>query len=289
MKPPAFDYVSARTVNEAIEHLTKHAGAAKILAGGQSLTPMMNFRLVHPEVLVDINRIPGLDHITPEGEGFRIGALTRHRTIEASEAVKKKLPMLAAAAAEVGHLAIRNRGTFGGSLAHADPAAEFPIAVLALDGEIKTMNTKGGRTIKVKDFLVSYLQSAVQDDEVVTEVVLPGLAANTGWAFEELCRRPGDFAITAVCALVTLDGGKVAQARISMGGVGPTALRAPAAEALLKGQTLNEETLKNAGEAAAAASDPSNDVHASADFRRHLVAVLTRRALQAAAKRAVAH
>ena len=286
MKPPAFDYFVARSVDEAVAQLNKRGGGAKILAGGQSLTPMMNFRLVHPEALVDINRVTALDFITPQNGGLRIGALTRHRTIETSAVVREKLPVLAAAAAEVGHLAIRNRGTFGGSLAHADPAAEFPMVALALDATITTKTARGGRTIKAKDFFVSYLQSAVEDGELVTEVTLPWLPPNTGWGFEELCRRPGDFALTAVCALVTLDGKKVKEARITMGGVGATALRAPAAEALLKDQPLNEDTLKRAGEKAAEASDPSNDVHASADFRRHLVSVLTRRALQAAEKRA---
>ena len=286
MKPPAFDYFVARSVDEAVAQLNKRGGGAKILAGGQSLTPMMNFRLVHPEALVDINRVSALDFITPQNGGLRIGALTRHRTIETSAVVREKLPVLAAAAAEVGHLAIRNRGTFGGSLAHADPAAEFPMVALALDATITTKTARGGRTIKAKDFFVSYLQSAVEDGEVVTEVTLPWLPPHTGWGFEELCRRPGDFALTAVCALVTLDGKKVKEARIAMGGVGATALRAPAAEALLKDQPLNEDTLKRAGEKAAEAADPSNDVHASADFRRHLVSVLTRRALQAAEKRA---
>ena len=286
MKPPAFEYVAARTVDEAVAQLNKHGDGAKILAGGQSLTPMLNFRLVHPEILVDINRIPGLDKITPQNGGFRIGALTRHRAIEMSTAIAEKLPVLIAAAGQVGHLAIRNRGTFGGSLAHADPAAEWPMVVLALDGTITTKSAKGGRTIKAKDFFVSYLQSAVEDGEIVTEVTLPGLPPKTGWGFEELCRRPGDFAIAAVCALVTLDGGKVKEARISMGGVGPTALRAPEAEALLKGQAIGDDVLKRAAEKAAQASDPSNDVHASADFRRHLVGVLTRRAIQAAAQRA---
>jgi carbon-monoxide dehydrogenase medium subunit len=286
MKPPAFEYVVARTVDEAVEQLNKHGAGAKILAGGQSLTPMMNFRLVHPEVLVDINRIKGLDHITPQNGGLRIGALTRHRAIETSDAVRDKVPVLAAAAAEVGHLAIRNRGTFGGSLAHADPAAEFPVIAMALDATITTKSAKGGRTIAAKDFFVSYLQSAVEDGEIVTEVTIPGLAPKTGWGFEELSRRPGDFALAMVCALVTLDGGKVKDARIAMGGVGATALRAPGAEAMLKGQALSEDLVKRAGEKAAQEADPSNDVHATADFRRHLVSVLTRRALQAAEKRA---
>jgi carbon-monoxide dehydrogenase medium subunit len=288
MKPPAFEYVAARTIDEAVAQLNKHGDGAKIIAGGQSLTPMLNFRLVHPEILVDINRIPGLDQISPQNGGFRIGALTRHRAIETSRAIGEKLPVMLAAASQVGHLAIRNRGTFGGSLVHADPAAEWPVVVLALDGTITTKSAKGGRTIKARDFFVSYLQSAVEDGEIVTEVMLPGVPPGMGWGFEELCRRPGDFAIAAVCALVTLDAGKVKDARISMGGVGPTALRAPDAEALLKGQAITDDLLERVGEKAAEASDPSNDVHASADFRRHLVGVLTKRALKAAAQRAKA-
>ena len=141
MKPPAFDYVAARTIDEAVAQLSKHGDGAKIIAGGQSLTPMLNFRLVHPEILVDINRIPGLDQIIPQNGGFRIGALTRHRAIESSTAISEKLPVMHAAAGQVGHLAIRNRGTFGGSLVHADPAAEWPVVVLALDG---TMTTTSG-------------------------------------------------------------------------------------------------------------------------------------------------
>lgn len=286
MKPPAFEYVAARTIDEAVGQLSKHGDGAKIIAGGQSLTPMLNFRLVHPEVLVDINHIPGLDQIIPQNGGFRIGALTRHRAIESSTAIAEKLPVMRAAAGQVGHLAIRNRGTFGGSLVHADPAAEWPVVVLALDGTITTKTAKGGRTIKARDFFVSYLQSAVEDGEIVTEVTLPGLPPGTGWGFEELCRRPGDFAVAAVCALVTLDGGKMKDARISMGGVGATALRAPEAEAVLKGQTISDDLLKRAGEKAAEAADPSSDVHASADFRRHLVGVLTKRAVKAAVQRA---
>ena len=285
MKPPAFEYISVRTTDEAINQLAKHQ-TAKILAGGQSLTPMLNFRLVHPDMLIDINPIKELDYIRENNGGMSIGALTRHRAIESSKLVREKLPILAAAAAEVGHLAIRTRGTFGGSLAHADPAAEFPMIALLLDAEIKARSAKGQRSIKSKDFLVSYLQSAVADGELVTEVYIPGLPAHTGWGFHELCRRPGDFALAAVAAIVTMNAGKCADVRLSMAGVGATALRAPAAEALLKGKAPDAALLKQVGQKAGEEADPSNDVHASSDFRRHLVVELTQRALKDAIERA---
>jgi aerobic carbon-monoxide dehydrogenase medium subunit len=285
MKPPAFDYVAVRTTDEAVSQLAKHK-TAKILAGGQSLTPMLNFRLVHPDMLIDINPVKELDFIRENKGGVSIGALTRHRLIESSKLVREKLPILAAAAAEVGHLAIRTRGTFGGSLAHADPAAEFPLVALLLDAEIKVRSAKAERTIKAKDFLVSYLQSAVAEGELVTEVHIPNLPAHSGWGFRELCRRPGDFAIAAVGAIVTMNAGKCTDARISMAGVGATALRAPEAEALLKGKAVDTALLKQAGEKAGEAADPSGDVHASAEFRRHLVVELTQRALKDAIDRA---
>jgi CO/xanthine dehydrogenase FAD-binding subunit len=285
MKPPAFEYIAVRTTDEAISQLAKHK-TAKILAGGQSLTPMLNFRLAHPDMLIDINPIKELDYIREQNGGLRIGALTRHRLIESSKLVRDKLPILAVAAGEVGHLAIRTRGTFGGSLAHADPAAEFPMIALLLDAEIKARSASGERTIKTKDFLVSYLQSAVADGELVTEVYIPGIPAHSGWGFHELCRRPGDFALAAVCAIVTMNGSKCSNARIAMAGVGATALRAPEAEALLKGKAPDAALFKQAGQKASDASDPSNDVHASADFRRHLVDELTQRALKDAVERA---
>jgi CO/xanthine dehydrogenase FAD-binding subunit len=286
MKPPAFKYVAVRTVDEAVKQLSLYGEKAKVLAGGQSLTPMLNFRLLHPEVLVDINPVKELDFVVERSGGLSIGALTRHRTIENSKLVREKYPLLAAAAEEVGHLAIRTRGTFGGSLAHADPAAEFPMIALLVDAEMKVRSAAGAKTIKAKDFFVSYLASALEEGQILTEVYLPGLPPHSGWGFNELCRRPGDFAIAAVAATVTMNGRKCAQARISMAGVGPTPLRAPAAEALLKGQELDEALLKQAGKKASEAADPSNDVHASAEFRRHVVDVLTQRALKSALERA---
>lgn len=286
MKPPPFEYVAARSLDEAVEGLARSGGEGKILAGGQSLTPMLNFRLARPSLLVDINHIPGLSEITKDNGGLRVGALVRHRAIEVSPVVREKFPMLPAAAEHVGHLAIRNRGTFGGSIAHNDPAAEWPMMALLLDAELKTHRARGGRTIPIRDFLVTYLTTALEENEILTEIRLPGLPAGSGWGFEELSRRPGDFALAAVAALVSVEKGVCKEARISMAGVGPTALRAPQAEGMLRGQRLEPELLKQAAARAGEAADPSNDVHASADYRRHLVTVLARRALEAAARRA---
>lgn len=288
MKPPVFDYVVARSLDHAFESLGRMPGEAKVLAGGQSLTPMLNFRLAHPAMLVDINRIEGLDAIEEEGGGIRIGTLARHRAVETSALIAKKFPIIKAAAEHVGHLAIRNRGTFGGSIAHADPAAEWPMIAMLLDAELEAKSAKGTRKFAAKNFFTTFLSTALDDGEILTDVRLPGLPAKTGWGFEELSRRPGDFALAAVSAIVTMDGKTCKDARIAMAGVGSTPLRADAAEALLEGKALDAAAIAAAGKKAAEESDPSNDVHASADFRRHLVSVLTVRALTSAAARAQA-
>jgi len=286
MKPPPFEYLCPASVDEALTQLSSYDGDAKILAGGQSLVPMLNFRLLSPRALVDINRIEGLDSIEPSDGGLRIGALVRHHAVESSPLVRERLPILAVAAREIGHLAIRNRGTFAGSLAHNDPAAEWPLLCTLLDARLRTRSTSGERTLDVADFFVSYMGTALEDVEIVTEVEIPGLAPGSGWAFEEFSRRCGDFAIVSVAATLSVDGGAVERARIALGGVGLCALRAAQAEALLVGQRLDEALLARVCEAARDASDPSGDVHASADFRRHLVGVLTRRVIQVAWERA---
>ena len=282
MKPPEFRYVAARSIDEAVAELAKGNGDAKVLAGGQSLAPMLNFRLVHPAVLVDINRIPGLDKVDAAKGSLKIGALVRHREIETSSVVRERQPILATAAKQVGHLAIRNRGTFGGSIAHNDPAAEFPMIAALLDAKITVKGASGERTIDAKDFFVGYLATALKDGEIVTSVEVPDMPAGSGWGFEELSRRPGDFAIAAVSAIVTLKDGKCSAARISMSGVGPKPMRSPGAEKILAGQKIDDEVLKKAAAAARDDSDPTNDVHGSADFRRHLVEVLTERVVRAA-------
>jgi len=288
MKPPAFKYVAARTVDEALGVLSSEGDRAKILAGGQSLTPMLNFRLAHPEVLVDINRIKELEFVAERNDGLAIGCLSRHRTIETSSSIRKQCPILSAAAEQVAHVAIRTRGTFGGSLAHADPAAEFPVIALLLDATMSIRGPKGTRSLPARDFFVNLFSTALQPDELLVDVRIPPWTPGRGWGFRELSRRPGDFAIALVAAAVTLERGKFKEARIAMGGVGPTAMRASKAEQLLKGQAPEEEALQAAGQTAGEASDPPDDIHGSAEYRRHVVEVLTRRALKDAIERAAA-
>jgi carbon-monoxide dehydrogenase medium subunit len=284
VKPPAFDYALATSVDEAVALLAEGDGA-KLLAGGQSLVPMLNFRLLQPTRLVDINAIPGLAEIqpTPDG-GVRIGALTRHRTVETSALIAERFPVVAAAMAYVAHLAIRNRGTIGGSLSHGDPAAELPLMAVLLDAQLTVVGPKGSRVIAAQDFFQGALTTALDDTEMLTEVVLPGLPPRTGWGFEEFARRHGDFAIAAAAATLTIENGRCVAARLALIGAGETVLRSPAAEAVLIGQAVTPDVIAAAAVAAQEAADPRADLQASADFRRHLVAVMSRRALTAAAR-----
>ena len=287
MKPPPFDYTRADSVDEAVALLARHDGDAKLLAGGQSLVPMLNFRLVHPSLLVDVNHIPGLCAIE-EGPGvLRLGALTRHRQLEISAAVAERFPVLRAAMRHVAHLAIRNRGTLGGSLAHADPAAELPMMALLLDAAMEIAGPAGPRRIAAGEFFQSALATALDDTEMLVRVELPFLPAGTGWGFEEVARRAGDFALAAAAATLTPGAdGKIAEARVAVMGAHDTPLRIPVAEALLAGEPPEGEALQAAARAARDAVEPYDDLHASADFRRHLVEVLARRALESAARRA---
>jgi carbon-monoxide dehydrogenase medium subunit len=285
VKPPAFDYSAATSVAEAVGLLADSAGAAKLLAGGQSLVPMLNFRLLQPTRLVDINGIPGLSDIQPTDDGgVRIGALTRHRAVETSALIAQRFPVITAAMAHVAHLAIRNRGTIGGSLSHGDPAAELPLVAVLLDARLTVVGPTGSRVIAAQDFFQGALSTALDDAEMLTEVALPGLPPRTGWGFEEFARRHGDFAIAAAAATLTIDGGRCIAARLALIGAGETVLRAPAAEALLVGQAITPDVIAAAADAARDAADPRADLQASADFRRHLVAVMSRRALTAAAR-----
>lgn len=288
MKPPAFEYVAAGSVEEAVSLLSQHEGDAKVIAGGQSLVPMLNFRLLAPAVLVDVNRIPGLEGVEEHEGGLRIGALTRHHTLETSELVKARFPVLHDAMQFVAHLAIRNRGTIGGSLSHADPAAELPTIAVLLDAEIEAQGPNGRRTIAAQDFFESALATTLEEDEIVTEIRLPALAAQTGWAFEEFARRSGDFGIAGVGVTLSLADRKVGEARVALLGVAQTPMRASAAEALLTGKGRDDDLIAAAAEAARDAAEPEDDLHGSADYRRHLVGVLTRRALVAAWDRAEA-
>jgi len=282
VKPAAFDYLRPESVDEAATLLTEYGGDAKVLAVGQSLVPLLNFRMLRPSILIDINRLAALDFVEEHGGGLRIGALTRHHTLETSPLVRERFPMLAAAMAHVAHLAIRNRGTIGGSLSHADPAAELPMLARLLDAEI---GTSAGRHA-ADGFFLGPLTTALAEDELVTEIVLPSLPSKTGWGFEEFSLRVGDFAFAAVAATVTAEGGKITKARFAAMGVGETPLRLRAVEAAMTGNIFTPNLVAEAAQRARDSVDPSSDLRASTDFRRHLVGVLTERALEAAWARA---
>jgi CO/xanthine dehydrogenase FAD-binding subunit len=284
MKPAAFEYVVADSVEAAVAALG--TGDAKIIAGGQSLVPMLNFRLLRPATLVDINRIPGLAFIRDDGDAIMIGALTRHHHLEMSPVIAAHFPVLTEAMTHVAHLAIRNRGTIGGSLSHADPAAELPMIAVLLDAKLRLVSASGTRTVAARDFFVDALTVDLVESEMLTEVALPKLPTKTGWGFEEVSRRSGDFALAAVAVTMTLKDGLIAQACIAMTGVAPTARRAGEAEAVLVGTRLDQGVGDGVIEAIRAVAEPETDLHASADYRRHLVGVLARKALLAAWKRA---
>jgi CO/xanthine dehydrogenase FAD-binding subunit len=286
MKPPIFDYVAAISIDTAIAALAEAGGEAKILAGGQSLVPMLNFRLLRPSVLIDINRIAGLSFVEEAPQHIRIGALTRHHQLETSPVIARHLPVVSCAMTHVAHLAIRNRGTIGGSLSHADPAAELPMLAVLLDAELHIASSSGKRTVAAREFFIDALTVDLGVDDLVTEIVLPKLPPNTGWAFEEVARRHGDFALAAVAVTLTAGDGVVTQARIALTGVGPTPLRATEAETLLVGHTVDRLLTGRAIEAVRAAIAPETDLHASSDYRRHLAGVLLGRALAAAWRRA---
>jgi carbon-monoxide dehydrogenase medium subunit len=279
VKASAFEYVQVSSVDEAVAQLAELGDEAKVLAGGQSLVPLLNLRLANPAYLVDINPIGELDFIA-NGSGVRVGAVARHRDVERSELVARVNPLLVAALKRVGHAAIRNRGTIGGSVAHADPAAELPTILVALDGEIEARSSRGTRTVAAADFFESFLTTTLQPDELLTEVRFPSLPAGTGWSIQEFSRRSGDFGVVTVAVtLAAGSNGRIAEARVAFGGVAGTAVRALSAEAALAGQTPSTELWKGVAQVAAAGLDPPGDLHGTPEYRRHLAAVLTERAL----------
>jgi aerobic carbon-monoxide dehydrogenase medium subunit len=284
MKPAPFVYHAPTTLDEALALLAEHGDDAKPLAGGQSLVPLMNFRLARPAHLVDLNRVAELGYVRGEDAGVRIGAMTRQRDVERSPVIASGWPVVAAAVRHIGHVHIRNRGTIGGSLAHADPAAELPATMLALEAEVVARSARGERRLAARDLFLSHYATGLEPDELLTEIRIPALPTGTGWAFEELTRRHGDFALVGVAATVTLrDDGAIGEARLALSGAGPTPIRASATERLLVGQRPGEALFREAGERASREIDPDADLHASADYRRAIAAVLTRRALLQAA------
>ncbi|MBI4593889.1 MAG: xanthine dehydrogenase family protein subunit M [Candidatus Rokubacteria bacterium] len=286
MKPPRFDYHAPASLDEALGLLARYGGDGKVLAGGQSLMPLLNFRLSRPAALIDLNRIPALAYIKEEDGRVRLGAMTRQRVIEFSPVVAKALPLLLEATKLVGHLPIRTRGTIGGSIAHADPSAEYPAVLTALEGQVVARCARGERVLAPAVFFQTYLTTSLAPVEILTEVRLPAMPAGAGYAFEELSRRHGDFAIVGIAAVVVRAGARCTKARLATAGAGPVPVRLRAAEEILERDGLGDQAVDAAARRAAELVEPDSDIHASADYRRHLTSVLTRRALTRAIARA---
>jgi CO/xanthine dehydrogenase FAD-binding subunit len=289
MKPAPFEYVAPESLGAALDVLARQGGDAKILAGGQSLIPVMNFRLAQPALLVDLNKIAELDFVRrDEDGGLRIGAMTRQRRLERDPLVAAAAPLLAEAVPFIAHPQIRNRGTLGGSLAHADPAAELPAVAVALGARFRLQRAGGERWVEAGDFFSGLFSTALTPDEVLVEVALPASPPRTGWAFLEVARRHGDYAQVGVAARVTLEeDGRCREARLVFLSVGDAPVEARRAAAGLAGEALSGAAIAAAAETAAREEiDPTGDIHASAAFKRHLARVLTARALARAAERA---
>ena len=289
MRPAPFDYVAPRTVEEALDLLARHGDEAKLLAGGQSLVPMMNMRLVRPAIVVDLNRVAALGALRENAGGLRLGALVRQHALERDGRVARAAPLLAEAAPLIGHLQTRARGTVGGSLVHADPAAELPACMIALDAVFHLRSARATRTCRADDFFRGVLTTALEPDELLAEVELPGPAApRTGHGFAEVARRHGDFALAGACAVLALDAGGVCQAaRLVIFGAGDRPHLARAGAALI-GERLTAARLAGVGRAGAGEIDARDDLHATAAYRRHVAAGLAARALGQAAARAEA-
>ncbi|MEO5840116.1 MAG: xanthine dehydrogenase family protein subunit M, partial [Acidimicrobiales bacterium] len=286
VKPPLFEYHRAESTDEAVALLAEHADEAKVLAGGQSLVPLLSLRLARPAHLIDINRVGELAAIA-NGNGLTVGALVRHRAVERSDIARTASPLLAHAVGFIGHSAIRNRGTVGGSIAHADPAAELPAVLLVLDGEVQARSARGIRTVSASALFEGFLTTSLEPDELLTAVHVPEWTAGTGWSFQEFSRRSGDFAIVGVAATVRLDSnGNVGEARLAFSGVDQVPVRATAAESLMAGAAPSDDLWKSAAQAAATPLEPASDIHGSAAYRRQLAAVLAERALREAHDRA---
>jgi carbon-monoxide dehydrogenase medium subunit len=289
VKPAPFAYVRPGTLDEALSVMADYGSEAKPLAGGQSLVPAMNFRLAQPAMLVDLNRLTELARVETVEAGLRVGSMTRHRMLERSPLVQQSAPLVAEAMPWVAHPPIRSRGTLGGSLAHADPAAELPAVALALGATIGVRSRSGARAIAADEFFVGLFATRLVPEELVVDVTFPPAPPRSGWALEEVARRHGDYALAGVAALVTLDAalGTVAEARIGLIGVHERPVLAAAAARTLAGHAPTAEAIRAAAEQAARLdADPSSDIHASAAYRRHLTGVLVRRVLSRAIQRA---
>ncbi len=287
MIPGAFDYFAPRSLEEAFELLAEHGDDAKLLAGGHSLLPLMKLRLASPRVLVDLGRIGELTHAREEGDEITVGAMTTHAAIEHSALLRRRAPLLAETAAEIGDVQVRNRGTIGGSLVHADPAADYPAAVLALEAQFTLASRSGQRSVAASDFFVDLLTTAIQPGEILTEIRFAADSARTGSAYCKLHQPASGFALVGVAARVRLDGkGKCEAAAVGVTGVSVKAYRGAQVEKALLGKAANEKAIAQAAAKAAAGIEPLSDLHASARYRKAMAEVLTRRALTEAFARA---
>jgi aerobic carbon-monoxide dehydrogenase medium subunit len=288
MKPAPFDYCAPPELDDVLRLLAHYGDDAKLLAGGQSLMPLMNMRLVKPQVVLDLNRISALEHISPTPEGgLVVGALTRQRTVEHSREVRQQQPLLANTMPLIGHFQIRNRGTMGGSLVHADPAAELPAVCLALEAELVLRSTLRERIVPAADFFVTLLTTATEPDELLTEIRLPVWPQGQGWDIQEVSRRQGDFALIGAVATLQVDANDLCQeVRLALFGVGGAPVRMLRAEERLRGQRVEDIALAEVAQIVTQDLDPETDLHASATYRKEVGGVMARRTLQQAWRRA---
>jgi carbon-monoxide dehydrogenase medium subunit len=287
MKPAAFDYFAPESLDEALALLGKHSSRAKLLAGGQSFVPMANFRLLRPEVVIDLNRVAALSYIKEHEGGIAIGAMTRHRAVERSELVRARCPLIAHAVPNIGHAVIRNRGTIGGSLSHADPAAEWPVVAIALGATLVLRSPRGERIIPAADFFVALLTTALGDDEMLVEIRFPAAPRRSGAEFLEISRRHGDFALVSVGVQVALSAaGDIEDMRLALGGVGSFPFDASNLARQFIGSKPSPAGVDALGASIGAALEPTSDLHALAEYRKEVAAVLVGRALRTALERA---
>ncbi len=288
MKPAPFEYYVPDSIEHALDLMSQHAGEAKILAGGQSLVPAMNFRIVQPSVLIDLNRVEQLSYIREEGDAIHVGSMTRERHLEFDTSLAKRIPLLTEATPFIAHPQIRNRGTIGGSIVNADPAAELPVLMLALDARLKARNVAGERWVDAQDFFAGMFTTALEPDEILVEIEIPFLSPRTGWSFMEVAPRAGDYALMGVAALVTLDeSGKCKSAKLVYLNAGDGPVDAKEAAKSLEGKTLNDVLFESTAEIVSEKEiNPFGNIHTSPEFQRHLAKVLTKKALKQAAQRA---
>ena len=286
MTTSTFEYHAPSTIADAIGLLEGHGDSAKLLAGGHSLVPIMKLRLAEPEVLIDLGQIEGLSGVTDTGDGLSIGPMTTYNQLMTSDLVCSKVAVLAEAAGQVADVQVRNRGTIGGSISHADPAGDMPGVVVALGAEFEATSSSGTRTIAADDMFVDLLTTALNANEILTNIKVGTIPAGTGAAYEKIANKASRYAIVGVCAVVSVEDGVCTAARVGVTGTGPTAVRAGASESALVGAALDTDSIRGAASVAADGIDPLSDVHASGDYRIHLTRVAAERAISRAVARA---